>query len=1150
MKSRLAYIGVAFILSFGLFPALTFAETNLSGTISSDRTLTVAESPYIVYTPITVAEGATLSIDPGVIIKFWQNGAIWVYGSLLISGTENNKVYLTSLDDDLIGGDTNNDGSAAVPTPWHGITFFINSTGTISNLDIQYAGTYNQNSGWAAVANMGTLTLSDSLFTKGPASYGFRQMYGTSTITNTEFGEGIRQAIGIEGGVSDITQVHIHNPTERALWVKNSTVHLVDSVLEHSEGETIAVQLPATFTHGNNQYLNNLRNGISMWGTMGADAVIRNDNNIPYLFDKVTVPSGKTLTVDPGAVIKFYDNGNVLIEGVMNVIGTKENPVHITSWYDDSVAGDTNGDGNATVPLSRKWQSIAVLPGGSLVATHADVAYGGGQGYFYTQWPAIGNTGGTILLDTVAVRDSNVGVYNSEGETTIQNSILKDNYIGAYLAYGSLTIHNSSLVGNDQGAGTSYGLTNTVDATDNWWGSESGPSHYTNNPTGTGDGVADRVNFTPWLTSEPGTVTPPVETCCSSVLFLPGLEASRLYKLKTILGVSIEDQLWEPNIPTDVEDLYLNSNGTSLNEIFTKDVVGKTNILGPLSSLRVYQSLIDKLDSLVLENKILKWEPYAYDWRQGIEDLVENGTAHESGQVFSLIGTLQSLADSSKNGKVSIIAHSNGGLLGKALIRKLEEQKSLGQSNLIDKVENLVLVASPQLGTPDALSSILHGYRQNILNGFIMDEVRARKMAANMPSAYGLLPSQKYFEQSGISTLGVFSTSSPSLYKTAYGSDINNYQEERSFVLGEEGRSHPSDSNLIDPIKGNGALLARAEVLHNVIDNMTFPPSLNVVSVAGWGKSTVAGITYADSDIQPIFTIRGDQTVVIPSALYGQGSKYWLDLSNSKLKHANILEDTQLLNFLGDIIEQKSVTSSGLKNTEPTQVGNRLHLSVHSPVSIGVYDNQNNFTGKVCDTGTGQCAIQEDVPGSSYFEFGEGKYVSLGQDKVQKIKLQGTDIGTFTLNSEVIAPSGHLDVSSFVDIPVTTQTQGELIVNSQTNIPNLTLDVTGDGVIDFTLDPSSNFDPVMYLQIMKATVSSLDLSQVKISVFNKRIDAIIKSIQKGKIEKAKLRADKFKVVLEKKLTKADPRHPKIKKLSKTDAQLLLDMLNKLLDNLS
>jgi len=85
---------------------------------------------------------------------------------------------------------------------------------------------------------------------------------------------------------------------------------------------------------------------------------------------------------------------------------------------------------------------------------------------------------------------------------------------------------------------------------------------------------------------------------------------------------------------------------------------------------------------------------------------------------------------------------------------------------------------------------------------------------------------------------------------------------------------------------------------------------------------------------------------------------------------------------------------------------------------------------------------------------------------------------------------------------------------------------------------------------MKATINSLELSQARLKAFNTRVDNIIKAIQKGKIDKAKLKAEKFKSVLEKKLAKPDPKRPNPKKLSKTEAQLLLDMLNKLLDNLN
>jgi hypothetical protein len=280
--------------------------------------------------------------------------------------------------------------------------------------------------------------------------------------------------------------------------------------------------------------------------------------------------------------------------------------------------------------------------------------------------------------------------------------------------------------------------------------------------------------------------------------------------------------------------------------------------------------------------------------------------------------------------------------------------------------------------------------------------------------------------------------------------------------------------------------------------------------------------------------------------LSGNAEKYWLNLKNTNKNHSNILEVASLLDFLSNIIQ--NISTNSLPTTEPTDTSNRLRLSIHSPVTIDAYDQNGNHTGKICPPTSDMCFLEENIPNSSYLEFGEGKYLNLPENKAQSIKLQGTDIGTFTYESEKVLPNGTSTISSFIDIPVTTQTQAEVILNN--GIPQLKLDVTGDGVTDFTLAPSATFDPITYLQIMKATIDSLDLNKGQIKAFDARVDNIIKAIQKGKIDKAKLKADKFKSILEKKLAKPDPKHSKPKKLSKTDAQLLLDMLNKLLDNLS
>ena len=679
-----------------------------------------------------------------------------------------------------------------------------------------------------------------------------------------------------------------------------------------------------------------------------------------------------------------------------------------------------------------------------------------------------------------------------------------------------------------------------------------------------------------------GLIPPPpvgcVTDCFSNVLFLPGLEASRLYEQRLD---GTEDQLWEPNSNNDVEALYLNPDGTSKNaDIYARDIIKETNTPFPTgpAGQNIYKSFSDMMDDLVSSEKINEWKSYAYDWRKDVADIVNNGTKYQNDTV-SLVGTLQSLTGSaSKNGKVTIIAHSNGGLLSKALLKKLQDDKVAGRNNLIDSVDVLILVAVPEIGTASAVPAILHGYNQQILGGWLMDNTHARELGRNMLGAFGLLPSRAYIDRVNVSPVAFIDFAIPSNATTklvqAFGSAVDSYDEYKSFLFGGEGRTDPAINQTNLPINLSQNLFSNAENLHNNIDNWVPPTDLRVIEVAGWGLDTIASFEYypvCESstslnctftlDERPRFTSNGDKTVIAPSAHYmsflGNAEKYWVDFKNynniTRLnrEHKDILEVDRLNNLVKSIINgEEIVLDTILKNTEPIDDSNRLRLSIHSPVTLDAYDVDGNHTGKICPLDNEFCYTEENILNSSYLEFGEGKYINLLEDQMSKVKLQGTDVGTFTYESEKVFPDGTSNISSFVDIPVTTQTQAEITLNSGTGLPQLALDVTGDGITDFTLTPNADFDPITYLQIMKATIDSLDLNKGQIKAFDKRIDGIIKAIQKGKIDKAELKAEKFKKFLEKKLAKSDPKKPKPKKLSKTDAQLLLDMLNKLLDNIN
>jgi pimeloyl-ACP methyl ester carboxylesterase len=858
---------------------------------------------------------------------------------------------------------------------------------------------------------------------------------------------------------------------------------------------------------------------------------------------------------------------------------------------DDNIAIFNNSSGeftNVLIKNSGCYESVFVANDSTLSITGGSIKDSFGDGIFFVNHSIISinhvtldNLFGSAILD--------FGNYNSTNylpsSLDVSNSIIKNNIVGFEswaLATTFSASHNSIFDNLDYGvlnnySDFAYNFENT------WWGDSSGPYHETENPGGQGNTISDNVLFKPWCQSEN------CETGNSSVLFLPGIEASRLYKQKIVLGLPVEDQLWEPNENSDVEDLYLNLDGTSIDpNIYTRDIIKESNTPFPVGSLglNVYKSFSNMMDGLVNDGKIAEWKPFAYDWRAGVDDIVNNGTNYENGNV-SLVATLQALVDSSQNGKVTIVAHSNGGLLAKALLKKLQEDKDAGINNLIDKVDVLILVASPEIGTASAVPAILHGYDQRIVGGWLLDETHAREVGRNMIGALGLLPSKEYLNRVSASPTTFVDNATPSGATTnlvqTFGSAIDSYAEYKNFLFGGEGRTNPLPSETNLPIVLSPNLFAQAENLHDSIDAWTPPTSIRVIEMAGWGLDTVASFEYSPMlndcslqnpscpptytlDERPRFTADGDKTVVVPSAQYMSSTgnnnveKYWINLLKVNIdkpnfdpviNHGNILEINSLLDFISSTIQKLSLDNSPyIKTTVPVDTGNRFRISIHSPVTLDAYDADGNHTGKICPQGSDFCYAEENISNSSYMEFGDGKYINLPEDKVHSVRLQGIDIGTFTYDSEQVLPDGTSTTSSFVYIPVTTQTEAEITLDPNTGTLQLALDVTGDGVTDFVLAPNSVFDPILYLQIMKVTIDSLDLNQGRIISFNNRVDHVIGLIQRGEINQAKLRVEKFKSVLEKKLSKRDKEHPNVKILSKADAQLLLDMLNKLLDNLS
>jgi len=90
------------------------ASTEVVDNIDVSTTWSKEGSPYILRNSISVLQGATLTINQGVVIKvepsysYSKNGINIFGGGIIAIGSESEPIYFTSLYDDTVGGDTDN----------------------------------------------------------------------------------------------------------------------------------------------------------------------------------------------------------------------------------------------------------------------------------------------------------------------------------------------------------------------------------------------------------------------------------------------------------------------------------------------------------------------------------------------------------------------------------------------------------------------------------------------------------------------------------------------------------------------------------------------------------------------------------------------------------------------------------------------------------------------------------------------------------------------------------------------------------------------------------------------------------------------------------------------------------------------------------
>jgi hypothetical protein len=235
---------------------------------------------------------------------------------------------------------------------------------------------------------------------------------------------------------------------------------------------------------------------------------------------------------------------------------------------------------------------------------------------------------------------------------------------------------------------------------------------------------------------------------------------------------------------------------------------------------------------------------------------------------------------------------------------------------------------------------------------------------------------------------------------------------------------------------------------------------------AGWGADTIAGIEFngwcnqlvgCTQTYKPVLVEDGDKVVPVPSALSVDPSspntfRYWINLPQVQslfkdYDHGSLFEIPEVLSNIKSMIADDQVIVSSVinsKSPEPRNSQKKLRFFLHSPLTLGIYDNNGNYTGLNKDG-----SVSLDVEGSDYGTFGETQYLTVPGDAEYTLNLNGLDEGIFTLEMEEITDGLTSASTTFVGIPTTSETLVTMQISKGVyENSTLNVDEDGDGTTD------------------------------------------------------------------------------------------------------